>query len=246
MKHKPLYDALPFLNNVDREKQEQFQEYFKSAPLWLLDALQIDELKKGEIFAREGEPADTIFFIGRGIIEAIDYRVYGTPYDYMQYDKLYAFGGMEFIMDLDIYTTTLRTITECTVVKLSRSKFEKWMYSDICAMKNEAKMVGEYLLREGRNSRIFLFLQGSDRLAMLFVDRFERYHKNGILYIRGNRQNLADETGLCVKSISRGVKKFLEDDLITKEGNKIVINEQQYIRLKKIVSYKIDLDENVI
>lgn len=25
----------------------------------------------------------TIFFIGSGIIEAIDYRVYGTPYDFM-------------------------------------------------------------------------------------------------------------------------------------------------------------------
>lgn len=242
MKHNPLYDALPFLKNVDRERQEQFQEYFKSAPLWLFDSLQIDELKKGEIFVREGEPADTIFFVGRGIIEAIDYRVYGISYDYMQFDKLYAFGGMEFVMDLDVYKTTLRTITDCTVVKLSRVKFEKWMYSDIRAMKYEAKLVGEYLLREGRNSRIFLFLQGSDRLAMLFVDRFERYGKNGTLYIKGNRQSLADETGLCVKSISRSVRKFLEEDLIMKEGNKIVINEEQYRRLKKIVSLKIDLD----
>ena len=116
------------------------------------------------------------------------------------------------------------------------------MYSDIHAMKYEAKLVGEYLLREGRNSRVFLFLQGSDRLAMLFVDRFERYGKNGLLYIKSNRQNLADETGLCVKSISRGVKKFLDDQLITKEGNKIVINEEQYHQLKKIVSLKIELD----
>lgn len=242
MKHKPLYDALPFLKNVDRERQEQFQEYFKSAPLWLFDSLQIDELKKGEIFVREGEPADTIFFVGRGIIEAIDYRVYGISYDYMQFDKLYAFGGMEFVMDLDVYKTTLRTITDCTVVKLSRAKFENWMYSDIRAMKYEAKLVGEYLLREGRNSRIFLFLQGSDRLAMLFVDRFERYGKNGTLNIKESRQSLADETGLCVKSISRSVRKFLEEDLIMKEGNKIVINEEQYRRLKKIVSLKIDLD----
>lgn len=242
MRHKPLYDALPFLKNVDRERQEQFQEYFKSAPLWLFDSLQIDELKKGEIFVREGEPADTIFFVGRGIIEAIDYRVYGISYDYMQFDKLYAFGGMEFVMDLDVYKTTLRTITDCTVVKLSRAKFENWMYSDIRAMKYEAKLVGERLLREGRNSRIFLFLQGSDRLAMLFVDRFERYGKNGLLYIKGNRQSLADETGLCVKSISRSIKKFLEEDLVMKEGNKIVINEEQYRRLKKIVSLKIDLD----
>lgn len=242
MKHNPLYDALPFLKNVDRERQEQFQEYFKSAPLWLFDSLQIDELKKGEIFVREGEPANTIFFVGQGIIEAIDYRVYGISYDYMQFDKLYAFGGMEFVMDLDVYKTTLRTITDCTVVKLSRLKFEKWMYSDIRALKYEAKLVGEHLLREGRNSRIFLFLQGSDRLAMLFVDRYERYGRNGTLYIKGNRQSLADETGLCVKSISRSVKKFLEEDLIMKEGNKIVIHEEQYRRLRKIVSLKIDLD----
>ena len=33
MKHRPLYDALPFLKSVDRDRQEQFEEYFNSAPL---------------------------------------------------------------------------------------------------------------------------------------------------------------------------------------------------------------------
>lgn len=242
MKHNPLYEALPFLKNIDQERQEQFEKYFRSAPLWLMDAFQIEELKKGEVFVREGEPADTIFFIGRGIIEAIDYRVHGTPYDYMQFNRVYAFGGMEFIMDLENYRTTLRTITDCTVVKLPRSKFEKWMYSDIQALKHEAKLVGEYLLQEGRNNRLFLFLQGSDRLALLFVERYEHYSRNGLLRVRGNRQNLADETGLCVKSISRAVKKFMEDGLISKEGNQILISREQYEGLKQIVSLKIDLE----
>ena len=93
MKSKPLYDALPFLEHIDRDRQEQFENYFQSAPLWLLDAFQIEELPKGEIFIREGDVADTIFFIGKGIIEATDYRVYGTPYDFMQFDRVYAFGG---------------------------------------------------------------------------------------------------------------------------------------------------------
>ena len=112
MKHNYLYDALPFLKDVEKERQEQFKEYFKSAPLWLMENFQIEELKKGTIFVREGEPADTIFFIGSGIIEAIDYRVYGTPYDFMQFNRVYAFGGMEFLMDLDKYMTTLRTVTD--------------------------------------------------------------------------------------------------------------------------------------
>lgn len=67
------------------------------------------------------------------------------------------------------------------------------------------------------------------------------YSKNGLLYVKGNRQNLADETGLCLKSISRGIKKFLDDGLITKDGNQILINEEQYEGLKKMISSKIDL-----
>ena len=41
-----------------------------------------------------------------------------------------AFGGMEFIMELDSYMTTLRAVTDCTLVKLPRPQFEKWMYAD--------------------------------------------------------------------------------------------------------------------
>lgn len=241
MKYKLLYEALPFLKSIDRERKEQFEEYFRSAPMWLMEAFQIEELKKGDVFIREGEPADTIVFIGNGIIEAIDYRVYGTPYDYMQFNRVYAFGGMEILMDLDTYMTTLRAITNCTIVKIPRSTFEKWMYSDIKALKHEAKLVCGYLSKEARNSRLFLFLQGADRLALLFVERYERYSKNGLLCVKGNRQNLADETGLCLKSISRSVKKFLDDGLITKDGNQILISEEQYEGLKKMISSKIDL-----
>ena len=149
---------------------------------------------------------------------------------------------MEFIMDYDLYRTTLRAMTNCTVVKISRVMFEKWMYSDIRAMKYEAKQVGEYLLEEGRNSRLFLFMQGADRLALLLVERYEKYQKNGCLHMKGSQRDLADVTGLCVKSIGRGIKKIMEDGLLTKEGKQIVINRQQYEGLKQMVSEKVDLE----
>lgn len=62
MEYKALYGEFPFLKEVGRERQEQFAEYFKSAPLWLMKELQMEELKKGTVFIREGEPADTVFF----------------------------------------------------------------------------------------------------------------------------------------------------------------------------------------
>ena len=114
------------------------------------------------------------------------------------------------------------------------------MFTDIRAMKLEAKRMGEYLLEEGRNSRLFLFMQGSVRLAMLFTERYERSNEKGVLEIKGNRQSLADETGLCLKSISRAIKKFSEEGMITKAGNRILIDKGQYEEMKKMVLAKID------
>lgn len=242
--NKYLYDALPFLTEIDRDRQKQFEEYFRTAPLWLMERFQVVKLKRGDVFIREGDPADTIFFVGQGIIEATDYRVLGTLYDYMRFDRVYAFGGMEFIMELDTYRTTLRAVTDCTIVKISRAHFEKWMYSDIEALRHEAKLVGEYLNKEARHNRVLLFLEGADRLALLLVGRYEQYSRNGILQISESRQRLANESGLCVKSVNRGVKKFLENGMISKEGARITVSQAQYEALRDFLSQKVQLDSD--
>ena len=121
MGYKTLYDALPFLKDIDKKRQEQFKEYFRTAPLWVMDSFHIEEMDKGVIFVRENAPVENIYFIGKGIIEAIDYRVHGVAYEFMRFDNVYAMGGMEYIMDMKTYRTTLRTVTRCTVVKMSRA-----------------------------------------------------------------------------------------------------------------------------
>ena len=166
-----------------------------------MDSFHIEEMDKGVIFVRENAPVENIYFIGKGIIEAIDYRVYGVAYEFMRFNNVYAMGGMEYIMDMKTYRTTLRTVTRCTVVKNVESKLlQKWMSADIHALKQEAKQVANYLLEEGRKGRTLLFLQGADRLSMLLVERFERYAKNGLLQVRGGQQGLSNSTGLCLKN----------------------------------------------
>jgi len=242
MEARYLEQAIPFLKKMDNERKEQFIAYFKTAPVWLLESFKVEEMDKGTIFVREGEPVETIFFILDGTIKATDYRFYGITYDFMRFDKVYAMGGMEIIMDLDVYRTTLQTVTKCHVLRIPKTKFEKWIKTDIEALKHEAKLMGEYLLEQGRDSRAFLFLQGSDRLAMLFIQRYERYAKDGVLSMKGDRQSLSDSTGLCVKTINRSVKKFAEDGVISKNGRQIVIDRNQYIRLKSIVDAVIEPD----
>lgn len=242
MAYKTIDDALPFLKEIDKKRRDEFKEYFQTAPLWVLESFQIEELDKNVVFVRENMPADNIYFIGKGVVEAVDYRIHGVAYEFMRFDSVYAMGGMEYILDLDLYRTTLRTVTKCTLVRMSRSNFEKWMRSDIHALKTESRKVAQYLLEEGRKGRTMLFLQGSDRLAMLLVERFSRYAKNGVLQIKGGQQGLSNSTGLCLKTINRAVKKLADEGLLTKEGNKIFVDQKQYEKLQEMISKTVSLD----
>lgn len=239
MKHTYLHDVLPFLQNLERERQKQFEHYFRSAPLWLMELFQTEQMEAGTIFIRENEPADTIYFIVKGRVKATDYRVSGIAYDFMKPRELLALGGMEVILGLDRYQTTLQTETDCIAAKLPRAQYEKWVYSDMEAFRLEARLTCASLLEEERKNRLYLFLEGADRLAVLFVDWYEKYSRNELLLINESRQNLADETGLCLKSISRAIKKFQAEQLITKKGNQILVNQKQYEGLRRTVDEKI-------
>ena len=75
-----LYQRLPFLKDVKKDRREQFERYFQTAPLWLLDAFTVETLEKGVTFVRENDPADTIYLVAQGIVVATDYRVFGVAY----------------------------------------------------------------------------------------------------------------------------------------------------------------------
>lgn len=236
MENKYLAKILPFLNEIEKERREQFEGYFRTAPMWLMDTFVVEELEKGTIFVQEGEPADMIYLIGKGLIKATDYRIYGINYDFTMFDKVYAFGGLEVIINLDKYQTTLQTVTKCTVLRIPKDGFKKWMSTDIIALQQESRLMGEYLLEQARESRILLFLQGADRVAFLLMKRYRKYAEKGILKMKSDRQELSDFTGLCIKTISRSMKKFKENGLISTQGSYIIINYEQYCQIKTLIS----------
>ncbi len=236
MRSNNLEHFFGFLKQIDEERRKQFYAYFENAPVWLIDCISIEKIEKGKTFIREGNLVDTIYFIVDGIIKATDYRIYGISFDFMLFSKLYAYGGMEVIMGMEKYQTSLQTVTECLVLKIPKSHFSKWMKSDIRALRHESKLMGEYLLEQARNVRAFLFLQGADRLTMLFTNRYEKYAVHGVLKLDNDRQELSDFTGLSIRTVTRSIKILKEQKLITKQGNYIVIDKEQYIRLKKNLS----------
>lgn len=241
MIEKILMDKVPALEKMDGERRKRFAEYFSNAPLWLLDDMEIEQTEAGVTFIEEGELAKNIYFLVDGIVEAIDLRIFGAPFNFMEFRDIYAFGGMEVVLEETQYRTTLQTTTKCIFIKITRHIYEKWIYSDANALRREAKMITRNLLEEGRNDRLFIFVQGNDRLALLLIKQYEYYHNHGVLMIHYSRQRMAEATGLCEKTVSRGMKFFEEKGLITKENRMLIMTEKQYEELKKYVTKVVEL-----
>lgn len=233
MENKYLDKVLPFLQKIPKERREKFYIYFQNAPLWLLDSFQVENMPKETTFIRAGDPVDTIYFIGSGIIKGTDYRILGVSFDFMIFTDVYAYGGMEVIMDFDTYQTSLQTVTDCIVLKIPKGQFAKWIKSDIWSLGHEAKLMGQYLLEQARNNRVFLFLQGADRLIMLLTIMYEQSEVVEDLTIANDRQKLSDYTGLSVKTITRAVQKLESQGMLSRSRSKLTVNQQQYELMKE-------------
>ncbi|WP_416791029.1 helix-turn-helix domain-containing protein [Anaerobutyricum soehngenii] len=47
------------------------------------------------------------------------------------------------------------------------------------------------------------------------------------------RQDLSDYTGICVRTVNRCLRKFINEGYISRKGNDIEINQKQYLLLKE-------------
>lgn len=235
-----LYEAVPIIKRLNKKTQKQLEEYFGNAPKWLIDSFQIVQMEKDFIFIRENEPVKWIYVTIEGTVRAADFRVYGIVYDFMKVDELEAMGGMEIVLDLPTYRATIQTVTPCTTIKIPKEHYEKWLHTDIEALRREAKIVGRYLMETDRKNRAYLFLQGSDRLALYLLDLYKKYAQEGVLVVSATRQDLSQMTGLCVRTVNRAVKKFYESGWLTKHGNKFTINKKQYEQMNEVISVLIE------
>lgn len=169
--------VLPFMRELKKDRREAIEQFFQNAPDWLLESFRVVELDKNVVFIRENQPVDTVHIIARGMFKITDYRVYGIAYDFMQFDGINAMGGMELIMDMDTYQATLQTITPCTSIRIPADVYARWLRTDIRALKQEAKIMGQYLYEQGVTSRTYMFVPGTDRLAVLLNTAIKNMQK---------------------------------------------------------------------
>lgn len=235
-----MSEVTELINGLHTKERDYLNNYLANAPKWLMESFQIVRMKKNTAFIHENAHVDTVFILVEGLVKATDYRVYEIVYDYARFYPVEAFGAMEFLMGYEKYKTTLVTETDCCFLRVSKDQFAKWMLTDIHAVLEQVKAMGRHLLEQVRKERLFLLLQGTDRIFLLFQQFYQdmAYHK--VCKIRLSGKELSNSTGLSLKTVNRCVKKMAEDGYISKEGRTIVIDWKQYLKIKAVIAEKID------
>ena len=221
------------IKNLEPEQADYLSRYLRNAPYYVLESMQIVKKDKNTVFIEENTPSDTIYILAKGVVRAVDYRIKGVAYDYMWFHAVKVFGSMETFFNLPTYKTTLMTVTPCTMLVLTKKNFERWIWDDKNALKMDIEQTGGYLLEQNLSGRIFLFLQGMDRIVYMFVHAFEQEGSEKLLIIEESRQELAERSGFSVKTVNRSIKKMEEEGYIGRKGRKIIVNREHYEKMKE-------------
>lgn len=226
---------------LNKESHMYLEKFLKNAPMWLLEEFHEVNISKDTEFVSENDPANTVYILLTGVVKATDIRVFPVVYDFIRFYPIEIFGAMEFLLREDTYRTTLITVTNCKFLKLSIEQFSKWVLNDINAMKMFTEAMTRYLLDQCRKERLYLFLQGEERVLLFLSDIYE---KNGLadeIVINISRNDLAKGTALSVRTVNRTIKELIKEGFLVKKGRKLILPFEKYKEIKKRLSDKVDM-----
>ena len=226
---------------LNKESHMYLEKFLKNAPMWLLEEFHEVNISKDTEFVSENDPANTVYILLTGVVKATDIRVFPVVYDFIRFYPIEIFGAMEFLLREETYRTTLITVTNCKFLKLSREQFSKWVLNDINAMKMFTEAMTRYLLDQCRKERLYLFLQGEERVLLFLSDIYE---KNGLadeIVINISRNDLAKGTALSVRTVNRTIKELIKEGFLVKKGRKLILPFEKYQEIKKRLSDKVDM-----
>ena len=74
----------------------------------------------------------------------------------------------------------------------------------------------------------------------MFVLEYESRKNRKSMVINASRQEIAERSGLSIKTVNRAVKKMEENGFISRNGRKILISSEQYFKIKSYLDSIVD------
>lgn len=230
-----MADILSYLQSLDQPVREKLLNLFLTMPGALRERCPVRSLKKGSILAGPLDPSDFVYVLIRGCIRTENQDSLGNIFVVADFKAPALFGEFELIAGCPFYRGTLIATTECQIIVIERESYLGWVQENGEVLFQRARAVTRQLLEQCSKERNFLSLAGTGRLMLLLCRYYERNAAGGTAHICATRQEIADEIGTSVKTVSRGLQRLREGGLVHIQGRGIAIGEEDYQSLRTLV-----------
>lgn len=232
-----MEDLIAAINLAPQPQREYLQQLFKHIPI-SNRSCRIVKMKADTKIVSANDRCDEIWILLEGHVRAIEEQISGDVYVFSEFQSPEMFGEMEGLAGNSTYKATLITSTDCLFAVLPMENYLNWIRNDGEALFLRARAIMSGILEQAKKERTYLLLDGINRL-ILYITKYYQEHANDKTCIIGTkRQQIAEQTGFSLKTVSRSIKKLTDDGLITKEKGKIVITERQYEKLLEFIDQK--------
>ncbi|MDO4322136.1 MAG: Crp/Fnr family transcriptional regulator [Lachnospiraceae bacterium] len=227
------------IESLDKDKAMYLKNYFKNAPDSVKRSVTVKRMPKEKVFINEGEKVNKIFVLLTGKVLAMDYRIYGMVYGYLQFEPIEVFGAMELLMGEDKYRTSLIATEDSLCFVIPRKEYELWLRNDLGVFSMQTEKIIRYLVEEARWERLYVLLSATERVCVFLCKQYQMYEKAGTYVVTMSRRRFADSVGISERTYTRIIADMQGKGMVKKMGRNIVVTQKQYEEMKKLVECKI-------
>ena len=189
---------------------------------------------------RVQDSADMIYLLLRGRIRGVNEQVNGTMYAFARFNAPYFFGEFEAFAGCKLYRSTLICETACKLALIPRHTYLAWVRADSEALFKRTCQITRALMQQARSERNYLFYSGTERLMTWLTAQYSRKNQAGVCRLHVTHQEIADNIGLCTKTVQRNLSNLRKQGLVEKQGRTLFFDKKQYQRLLDLCLPKMD------
>lgn len=235
---KKIDDVWAVISSCKEKTRKYLEQYLKDAPIWILSSFRMVEMDRNTVIVRENSRFDTVYILIEGVIRAVEYCNGDYNFDYSWFGPTKVIGAMETLLGNSSYVTTMETLVPCRMMAISKVLFERWIMTDIHIYHFESRAVGQELLEQARHARAFLFMNGRQRVMAFMAFTYGEICDGKEEQLNLTRQQMADSTGLSIKTVNRVVQELFQDGYIGRRGNRITISDVQHKKMEAEIGAK--------
>lgn len=211
------------------------KDLLRDMPPAIMARCMVKRVGKGVEILRKHEKMEVVYILCEGEYEVLTSFADGQMYVFgkvVSKDDLHLVGEQEVLAEIEVSQATVRTVTDCRFLLLSPKDFWAWIQNDPHAAIILLKELARRLNNATREAGIQLYYPNIYQLKKYLAESYEAADQP-LLRVKKKRQQIADELGISLRSVERGVKELKEQGLIRIAKGKIEVDESGYRKILK-------------